>query len=467
MSELRSGLDAPPGDQLLAGLGLNPDDLAELRRPPPALPVPPGSPGAPLAAVGNAPPDGAQPIPSHAETLASPEMQEWLNEKPTAAAQPAAAGATTDAAPPGKTVVPPIPPGFVPVYDPLAVEQHAARMNALNMPSVEAEAVAARLREGDNLYRNPQTGETRWLPTPGGVKDTGSAIASGTAGATTGAQATAQDPHTLETHDEMQPDGSIRPVTRTRQDWITRSQAPQGQPAVPGGGPASGALVGPPQLTPEQAKISQGYGDIAAGNMAAATAAPTILGKVQDLRAAGQVFNQGPMGGMGPSAADRLNMANRLVDIGNQFGFQVPQALKDTVAAGQIIGKEQGQLTAQIVRQLGSGEAQSIYGATQDYTPGVTMSQGGFNAIVNSIEQGARRDLDKAKFQDQWLGSHSSIAGMGAAFEKANPIETYSSKVVPIPMSYAKGNYVPGAIYSNPKGVRATRMPDGSFQPVQ
>jgi Transglycosylase SLT domain len=260
---------------------------------------------------------------------------------------------------------------------------------------------------------------------------------------------------------------------------------PPGRPGPAAGAGTVPAPVPPPVapqytvggeyvMTPEQTKTSGAYGDQAAENLKAGAAAPDILGRVQILRAAANQFQDAPGGGFGPFAPERIAMGNRLLDVINQTHVPVPQSLLDglqkMVASGQIIGKEQGQLTAQLVRELGSREAAQIYNATQNYTPGVPMSRGGYDAIVNSIEQGAMRDTDKANFQTQWLADpthNKSIAGMQQAFNQAHPIETYTSKVMPIPADQAGGQFVPGAIYLNKSGLRAVRTPDGQWQPVQ
>ena len=258
------------------------------------------------------------------------------------------------------------------------------------------------------------------------------------------------------------------PATTAPNPAATAGGAPA--PAAPPQAAPGVTIGGVPVMTPEQEQISKAYGDQAAENVAAANKAPDILGRVQVLRSAANTFSDSTYGGMGPTAPDRLAMASKFADLANQFGVTVSKSLQDMISSGQIIGKEQGQLTAELVRQLGSREASQIYTATQNYTPGVTMSRGGYNAIVSSIEQGAQRDIDKAAFQDRWLADpshHNSVGGMVTAFNEAHPIETYSSKVAPIPVSQAGGKYIPGAIYLNGNGTRALRTPDGHWQQVQ
>jgi hypothetical protein len=247
----------------------------------------------------------------------------------------------------------------------------------------------------------------------------------------------------------------------------------QGQPGGGDGTPSPGGatpLLGKPYMTPEESRTSAAYGDQAQEIINAAKNAPDVLGKVAVLRAAAAQFADSSFGGFGPTAQDRINMANKFADVINQLGGQVSPGLSNMIASGQIIGKEQGQLASLLVRQLGSREAAQIYLATRDYqTPGVTMSRGGYDAIVNSLEQGAQRDVDLAKFQDAWLADPAhgrSIAGMMTAFNQAHPIETYASKVVPIPTAFAKGRYIDGATYQNPAGRRAV-FHNGQMMPVQ
>jgi hypothetical protein len=402
---------------------------------------------------------------------------------------------------PYQTQVPPPPESYRAVFNPAATAQLIAQSATAGLPTAGYEADMARYTAGDQLYVNDRTGHSYWAPYQYGPKDPGRIQyeeAMKASGATGGSRSAAAPYETVEAT-VMTPQGAVKmQVPRdqynaafTRQYGApagpsagsAKTTPPPGPPggAAPGGpggaapagngGPAAPAagglqLGGPPVLTPEQQKTSEAYGDQAAQNIAAANAAPDILGKVVVLRNAAKQFSENAFGGFGPSAQDRLNMANRFADIVTQLGGTAPKSLTDTISAGQIIGKEQGMLTAQLVRQLGSREAAQIYSATQNYTPGVTMSRGGYDAIVNSIEQGAQRDLDKANFQDRWLATHPSIAGMQDAFNKWMPIEVYASRVAPLPMPREGGNFLPNAVYQNANGHRARYNWAGRFDPV-
>ena len=223
---------------------------------------------------------------------------------------------------------------------------------------------------------------------------------------------------------------------------------------------------GVPVMTPEQEARSKGQGQLSADIIEKGSGADALLGRLQVMRNAANTFNVTPFGGLGTTAQTRLDLAKRFADLGNQMGFQVSPGMQQMITAGDAINKEGGQLVADTIRSLGSREAQQVWGAVGRYMPNLEMSNGGFNVILNSLEQGARRDKDLWHFQDEWLApqgttpnsGHSSIDGMYTAFEKQHPIETYASKVLPIPINQAQGNFVPGAVYQNPNGKQAMRM---------
>jgi hypothetical protein len=108
-----------------------------------------------------------------------------LGPSPAAGTSAAAPAGTSAAAPSDgrKSVVPPIPQGYRPLYDPYALEQDIATKSWLGVPTADEEDIAKHLRAGDMEYWNPQTNDRRWLPMPGGAKDAGAQVEAGGAAA--------------------------------------------------------------------------------------------------------------------------------------------------------------------------------------------------------------------------------------------------------------------------------------------
>ena len=261
------------------------------------------------------------------------------------------------------------------------------------------------------------------------------------------------------------PAGPASPnVTTSPPGMAAGGALPGGAQAAPqpAGAPAAPLNIGKSYFTPEQQKISEAYGDQSAEIVKAAQKAPDVLGKTQVMRTAAQYFTPGA------TADQRLSGARYFADIAPHIGISVNPEMTKMIASGEAINKEGGQLVAELVRSMGSREAYAVWNQVRTFMPSVSMSDGGYNIILNSIEQGAKRDADLGKFQDQWLGSgHTSIAGMQDAFNKEHPIEAYSSRVMPIPIDFAKGNFVPGAVYVNKAGRAAVRTPDGHWQATE
>lgn len=311
-------------------------------------------------------------------------------------------------------------------------------------------------QQGPNGPARDQAGRPILEPEPGLLPSE-----SAKAGAVSGGSA----PNELVKVDIDLGNGQTKSVQMTRAQAVALSNqtypglaSPQGaqpSPAVPM--KMGGASV----LTPEQTKISESYGTQAQAIMEAGNKAPDVLGKVQILRGAAQNFQ---VGATGPA---RLTAANYVKDVFNRIGIPTSDSFNNMVASGELIGKESGQLVADLVRSLGSREAFAVWNQVRSFMPHTGMSDGGFNALVTSIEQGALRDQKLHEFQDTWLSNHSSTAGMQSDFNKQFPIETFSSKVLPIPTDQAKGDFVVGATYKSPNGRVAIRQPDGTWLPVQ
>jgi hypothetical protein len=216
------------------------------------------------------------------------------------------------------------------------------------------------------------------------------------------------------------------------------------QPTLgPGGQPVTASL------SPEAQEESKGYGELSQGIIKASAAAPVSLQRLDVLQNAADSFRPGS------SAAMRLAGGKVAVDALQTLGITPPPWLANGAAAGETIGKEGGYLAAEMTRALGSHEAASVFSQVKNIQPNLEMSQGGFQAIINSVRQGLQRDQDIGTFREQWLAdpkNNNSIRGMTDAFEKAAPIEAYASRVVPYPMPKSKDAAIPNVIYNTGQG---------------
>jgi hypothetical protein len=467
-------------------LGLPPDLAARLRD----LSLAPGGPAAPVPAA--PPPGPAAPSPgSAAPPAAAPpsggadaanlnyvkddaEFAHFLQNGP-GAPPPAGVGPSGMPEPQSRrtasgilTYLPELPPGVKPKWNSAEEIQNEIERNSfLGLDT-------AALSDEKRRYLDGTVDHSDGVPRaiPGGPLDTPEKVRQAQAGA----YGTAAGPAPLELVDVPVKDNATGQIftQKMRRSDIPGFFANNPQFSMSGGGAPGqpGAGISPgrtPVMTPEQVKANEALGDRQQQIINAGTKAPELLGRLQIMRNAATTFNVSPFGGPGPSAETRLDLAKKFADLGNQMGFQVSPGMQQMITSGDVINKEGGQLVADLVRSLGSREAYQVWNSVGRYMPSLQMSNGGFNAIVNSIEQGAQRDQDLYNFRDEWLApagapgatknsGHNSIDGMERAFNALHPIETYASKVLPIPVGSAQGDFKPGAIYLNANGKQAMRM---------
>jgi hypothetical protein len=316
---------------------------------------------------------------------------------------PSSAPTSTPAAAPsgaGKSVVPPVPEGFTPVYDPLQVEQFVARQQALQIPSGAAEGVAARLREGDMLYRNPKTGESRWMQMPGGIKDIAGQITAGTAGQTAGATAPFKGPTPItiqrpggppETMQMIQnPDGSFSaaPVAAAAGGSPGAAGGPAGAPG--GGGAAIGTPVGGWQVEPAQAKVQQ----LSEQNETASRQL-TTLGEIRDL-----------MGSIdtGPLAEHKAELGAKLKAFGVDSGT-VDRVL-GPVDSAEALRKAFWNLgTSQVSANLGGHPAGYVVEQGLSSNPNIALQPGANELMTNMLGVQARRTQDQYRAASGALGA--------------------------------------------------------------
>jgi hypothetical protein len=109
---------------------------------------------------------------------------------------------------------------------------------------------------------------------------------------------------------------------------------------------------------------------------------------------------------------------------------------------------------------MGSREAASVVNMVRGFMPNLSMSNGGFRIIVNSLAAGATRDKDIASYRSQWLADPShggTIDGMMDAFNAQRPLEYYASRVIPFPAPMSGGQLdrsqlKPNVLYRNGGG---------------
>jgi hypothetical protein len=209
-----------------------------------------------------------------------------------------------------------------------------------------------------------------------------------------------------------------------------------------------------------QNQLAEGQGKQANDIVQAATMAGQVHQRVQELQEAAQGFRPGATGQL------RQEASARLLDAYQAVGATPPAWVQQMATNADVIGKIGGNMTADLVRSLGTREAAAVYNQVQKFNPNVDMTSGGFDTVLRSIDQGAYRSEALRDFQDKWLQSHSNTTGMQAAFDKEQPPAMYASRVMPSKATSRDPNaYKNGYYYTLPDG--STAMWTGSaFRPV-
>lgn len=198
----------------------------------------------------------------------------------------------------------------------------------------------------------------------------------------------------------------------------------------------------------EVQKVSEAYGDTAGKVVAAGSDTAIKMQRLDVLQNAVADFRPGA------TAELRASATKRLVDAIQAMGGTPPDWMLKGATGAEVIGKEGGYLAAEMTRMLGAREAASVFNQIKSIQPGLELSTGGFQAIVNSIRQGVERDRDMFDYQEQWLKSHNTTAGMTSQFNSEHPVEAYASRVIPYPMppKSEMNKLVPNTIYAAPNG---------------
>jgi hypothetical protein len=321
----------------------------------------------------------------------------------------AAAAAAPAAAPSGggKSVVPPIPQGFQPAYDPFTLEQTIAQRSIAGVPTTDLEDIAKRVRDGDMLYRNPQTGQSQWLPMPGGAKDAGAQVAAGAEGAKTTA-----------THQAAAPFETVPAQINTPQGIVTMDlPRDQYNAAVArtfgAGGPGAGAA----------AAGAPGAAAVGAG----AVGGPTLAGQPVARPGAQEGFQR--LGEINAAASDASLQAQNLQDIKNLIpvvgktgwgadtraqAAKIAQGLGATPEQTQALfninpndadalQKQFVRLSTAAVRQMGAREPGSVINLFQKAFPSFETTPPSLDHMVNLMQMEQQRSLDKRDFVNNAL----------------------------------------------------------------
>lgn len=229
---------------------------------------------------------------------------------------------------------------------------------------------------------------------------------------------------------------------------------------------APGAIPGPPVLSPQQQKQldvqtqvaesergprAAAYGDVSKQIIEAGADYQQKLERLDVLQNAASDFRPGA------SAEVRSSAMRKLVDALQTVGMKVPPWMMKGAMGSEVMKKEGGYLAAEMTRALGSREAASVFEAVRGIQPNMTLSTGGYQAVIDSIKEGVMRDRDLLNFQEKWLGNPGhghSIKGMIEAFNKAYPVQAYASRVLPYPLKAGMkpSQLVPNTIYRNAAG---------------
>lgn len=196
----------------------------------------------------------------------------------------------------------------------------------------------------------------------------------------------------------------------------------------------------------EVEKVAEAYGDTAGKVVAAGADTAIKMQRLDVLQNAMEDFRPGA------SAEMRANATKKLVDAIQFMGGTPPDWMLKGATGAEVIGKEGGYLAAEMTRMLGAREAASVFNQIKSIQPGLELSTGGFQAIVNSIRQGVERDHDMFTFQEDWLKTHKSTAGMTNAFNADHPVEAYASRVIPYPAPAKPSELKPNVVYRSPNG---------------
>ena len=427
------------------GMGPGPGPAAPVA--PPAAPVaPPAAPVAPPAAPVAPPAGPAAPVAPPAAPVAPPAAP----VAPPAAPVAPPAGPAAPVAPPAAPVAPPAGPAapVAPPAPPLIAAETGRQIGAPAGPVVQSAAAAP----AENTYGfppnqpTPQTGaapqapslaspavpKTRPVPPP---------VAPGPAAGPGPAPST---PSPISTDYPPTPPNIS----------ITRIATPEPSPPTTGSQLPQGWLRGPPVVTPQQEGQMKTAETDANLVKTQASAAQTGMESVPILRAALNVALSGP------TAEVRTDVSKWVNDAASYLGLNLSQEAKDKIAAGELVESQGTALGLEMQRGLfGSNrEAAQITNRIIGIKPSMLKSPTGNVSLLNAIDQGFQRTIDKNNFYNAWAAdsNHLGYVGADTAFNQAYPVDAYASRVASFSMPLNANGQVdarrlePGVIYTIP-----------------
>ena len=175
---------------------------------------------------------------------------------------------------------------------------------------------------------------------------------------------------------------------------------------------------------------------------------------VQQLGAAIKAF-----GMQGPWAQKTLGVLENL----NQARLLSPDLVKK-VQSGELANMDSNTLVGEMVRQMiNSRVPVSIYNQTAKNKPGLANSDPTLQ--LEALNQDFQRVRDRNAFLPQFYQAHPFAMPAEAqdAFNKANPIDRYESRVLPLAMPKTQAQAKPGYAYS--VGGRPMVWDGAQFQP--
>ena len=160
----------------------------------------------------------------------------------------------------------------------------------------------------------------------------------------------------------------------------------------------------------------------------------------------------------GPTADNKLRLYRAYQDLATTAGVKPDSDLAKWIASGEIIKKEGTQLGFELARTLGSREANMIVQQAIQSNPNIGNSPEGNQTLIALIKQGLQRDVDKRSFVDNWFNRNMTFAGATDAFNKARPVESYVSQVLPysVKTPAEAQKLPPGTRFTDPTGTVRT-----------
>jgi Zn-finger nucleic acid-binding protein len=160
----------------------------------------------------------------------------------------------------------------------------------------------------------------------------------------------------------------------------------------------------------------------------------------------------------GPMAPTVKKLYEVVTDISKRLGIDAGNAehqaaiLKTIETAGSELGFD-------MVKALGSREAQQVVQQVMNIKPNIANTNAQNKMIVEALRQGFQRSIDKKEYMEERVTKgRGDVSYQEAAseFNKKHPVQVYASRVFPLPLPIKDGRLqrdklVPGAYYDASK----------------